>query len=97
MSNHYHLVVETVEGNLAPEIRQLNGVHTQASNRPRGRGGHLFQGRFTGILVDRAAYLLELIRYVVLTRRRRRWSMRRSNGPGAAIGRGQLNGDPIAL
>jgi len=47
-------------------VRHLNGVYTQASNRRHGRNGHLFQGRFRGILVDREAYLLELTRYVVL-------------------------------
>jgi REP element-mobilizing transposase RayT len=66
MGNHYHLVAETVEGNLSRGMRHLNGVYTQASNRRHGRSGHLFQGRFKGILVDRDAYLLELSRYVVL-------------------------------
>jgi len=66
MTNHYHLVAETVEGNLSQGMRHLNGVYTQASNRRHGRSGHLFQGRFKGILVDRDAYLLELTRYVVL-------------------------------
>ncbi len=66
MTNHYHLVIETVEGNLSRGMRQLNGVYTQASNRRHRRVGHLFQGRFKGILVDKDAYLLELSRYVVL-------------------------------
>ena len=66
MTNHYHLVAETVEGNLSQGMRHLNGVYTQASNRRHGRNGHLFQGRFKGIVVDRDAYLLELTRYVVL-------------------------------
>lgn len=66
MTNHYHLVVETVEGNLSKGMRHLNGVFTQASNRRHGRMGHLFQGRFKGIVVDKDAYLLELSRYVVL-------------------------------
>jgi hypothetical protein len=47
-------------------MRQLNGVYTQASNRRHRRVGHLFQGRFKGILVDKEAYLRELSRYVVL-------------------------------
>ncbi len=47
-------------------MRQLNGVYTQASNRRHGRGGHLFQGRYKAILVDKNRYLLELSRYVVL-------------------------------
>jgi len=66
MTNHYHLVVETPEANLSKGMRQLNGVYTQASNRRHGRVGHLFQGRFKGILVDKEAYLLALCRYVVL-------------------------------
>lgn len=66
MSNHYHLVIETPEGNLSKGMRQLNGVFTQASNRRHGRSGHLFQGRYKSILVDADAYLLELTRYVVL-------------------------------
>lgn len=66
MSNHYHLIVETPDGNLSKGMRQLNGVYTQASNRRHGRSGHLFQGRFKGILVDGDSYLLELTRYVVL-------------------------------
>jgi putative transposase len=66
MTNHYHLVVETPEGNLSKGMRQLNGVYTQASNRRHRRSGHLFQGRFKGILVDKESYLLDLTRYVVL-------------------------------
>ncbi|MCI0653361.1 MAG: transposase [Methylococcaceae bacterium] len=66
MTNHYHLVVETPDANLSKGMRQLNGVFTQASNRRHHRSGHLFQGRFKAILVDRDAYLLELTRYVVL-------------------------------
>jgi len=66
MDNHYHLMVETPEANLSKGMRHLNGVYTQASNRRHGLSGHLFQGRYKGILVDRDSYLLELARYVVL-------------------------------
>ena len=66
MTNHYHLVIETPDGNLSKGMRQLNGVYTQRSNRRHGRDGHLFQGRYKAILVDGDAYLLELTRYVVL-------------------------------
>ncbi|OQW67143.1 MAG: addiction module toxin RelE [Proteobacteria bacterium ST_bin11] len=66
MTNHYHLIVETLEGNLSKGMRQLNGVYTQTSNRRHGRTGHLFQGRYKAILVDKESYLLELARYVVL-------------------------------
>ena len=66
MDNHYHLLIQTPDGNLSKGMRQLNGVYTQASNRRHRRVGHLFQGRFKAILVDRDAYLLELARYIVL-------------------------------
>jgi putative transposase len=66
MTNHYHVVVETPETNLAHGMRQLNGVYTQYINRQHRRVGHVFQGRYKAILVERDAYLLELARYVVL-------------------------------
>ena len=66
MSNHYHVVMETPEANLSAGMRQLNGVYTQKVNRRHHRVGHVFQGRFKGILVERDSYLLELARYVVL-------------------------------
>ena len=66
MTNHYHVVVETPEGNLAQGMRQLNGVYTQSINRVHGRVGHVFQGRYKSILIEKDSYLLELARYVVL-------------------------------
>ena len=66
MDNHYHLIIETLDSNLSKGMRQLNGVFTQASNRRHKRSGHLFQGRYKAILVDKENYLLELTRYVVL-------------------------------
>jgi REP element-mobilizing transposase RayT len=66
MDNHYHLLIQTPDGNLSKGMRQLNGVYTQASNRRHTRVGHLFQGRYKAILVDSDAYLLELSRYIVL-------------------------------
>ncbi len=66
MTNHYHLLVETPDANLSQGMRHLNGVYTQYLNRTHRRVGHLFQGRFKGILVQKEAYLLELARYIVL-------------------------------
>jgi putative transposase len=66
MDNHYHLVIETPDGNLSKGMRQLNGVYTQAFNRRHRRVGHLFQGRFKAILVQKESYFLEVCRYVVL-------------------------------
>jgi len=66
MGNHYHLMVETPQANLSAGMRQLNGIYTQRFNRRHHRVGHVFQGRFKAIVVDRDSYLLELCRYVVL-------------------------------
>jgi len=66
MTNHYHLLIETVDPTLSRGMRQLNGVYTQAFNRRHEQVGHLFQGRYKAILVEKEAYLLELSRYIVL-------------------------------
>ena len=66
MNNHYHLLIETPYGNLSRGMRQLNGLYTQRFNQRHQRVGHLFQGRYRAILVDKDNYLLELSRYVVL-------------------------------
>jgi REP element-mobilizing transposase RayT len=66
MNNHYHLLIETPEPNLVAGMRRFGGVYTQRFNRRHRRVGHLFQGRYKAILVDKDAYLRELCRYVVL-------------------------------
>ena len=66
MDNHYHLLIETPDGNLSLGMRQLNGVYTQAYNKRRTRCGHLFQGRYRAILIQKDSHLLEVCRYVVL-------------------------------
>ncbi len=66
MGNHYHLLIETPDGNLAIGMRQLNGVYTQRFNYRHGRTGHLFQGRYKAILIQKDTHLLEVCRYVVL-------------------------------
>ena len=66
MDNHYHLLIETPDGNLSRGMRQLNGVYTQAFNRLHKRAGHLFQGRYKAILIQKDSHLLEVIRYVVV-------------------------------
>ena len=66
MTNHWHIVVETLEGNLSRGMRQLNGMYTQYVNRTHNRVGHVYQGRYKAILVEKESYLLELARYVVL-------------------------------
>lgn len=66
MDNHYHLIIETPDGNLSLGMRQLNGVFTQARNKRYNKTGHLFQGRYKAILIQKDTHLLEVCRYVVL-------------------------------
>ena len=66
MGNHYHLLIETPDANLSKGMRQLNGVYTQRFNRAHRRVGHVFQGRFKAILIQKENHLLEVARYVVL-------------------------------
>ena len=66
MNNHYHLVIETSDGNLSKGMRQLNGVYTQTFNKRHKRVGHIFQGRYKAILIQKESHLLEVCRYVVL-------------------------------
>ncbi len=66
MGNHYHLMLETPEGNLSRVMHYLNGSYSTYVNARRKRRGHLFQGRYKSILVDKDAYFMELSRYVHL-------------------------------
>jgi len=66
MGNHYHLLMETPDANLSKGMRHLNGVYTQRFNQTHNHVGHVFQGRYKAILVDKENYLLELTRYIVL-------------------------------
>lgn len=66
MSNHYHLLIETPQGNLSKGMQLLNGIYTQKFNKSHNRVGHVFQGRYKGILVEKDCYLLELSRYIIL-------------------------------
>ena len=68
MDNHYHLLIETNSPTLSKGMKYLNGTgtYTQYFNRQHQRVGHVFQGRFKAILVQKNSYLLELARYIVL-------------------------------
>jgi hypothetical protein len=101
MSNHYHLLIETPDANLSKGMRQLNGVYTQSFNRANARAGHVFQGRYKAIMVEKQSYLLELARYIVLNPVRANmvrsanqwpWSSYRAT-VGQAIKPGWLNTD----
>ena len=66
MDNHYHILIETPDSNLSKGMRQLNGVYTQYFNRTHNRVGHVYQGRYVAIIIQKETYLLEVARYVVL-------------------------------
>ncbi|WP_304054802.1 transposase [Nitrosomonas communis] len=66
MDNHYHLLIETNSPTLSKGMKYLNGTYTQYFNRQHQRVGHVFQGRFKAILMQKDAYLLELARYIAL-------------------------------
>lgn len=66
MDNHYHLLLETPSANLSLAMKHLNAIYTQRFNKKYHRTGHLFQGRFKALVVEKDSYLKELCRYVVL-------------------------------
>jgi REP element-mobilizing transposase RayT len=105
MDNHYHFVLQTCQANLSNLMHRVNSVYSSAFNRRHGRHGHLFEGRFKALHVDRDAYLLEVCRYVELNPVRAgrveqpgqwRWSSYRSNTGAIASPRwlatGELHG-----
>jgi putative transposase len=66
LPNHYHLLAETPRANLSQILHHINGAYTTYFNTKRKRWGHLFQGRFKGILVEKEVYAQELSRYIHL-------------------------------
>jgi putative transposase len=64
MPNHYHLLVQTPDGNISRCMRHLNSVYTQRYNRSHKYDGSLFRGRYKSILVSDDGYLLQLVRYI---------------------------------
>ena len=66
MNNHYHVLLQTSRPHLSLGMRELNGIYAQNFNRRHGRVGHVFQGRYRALLVDRDSYLLEVSRYIML-------------------------------
>jgi putative transposase len=64
MPNHYHLLVQTPDANIARCMRHINGVYTQRFNSRHRSEGQLFKGRYKSILVSADAYLLQLLRYI---------------------------------
>ncbi|MFH1096680.1 MAG: transposase [Candidatus Desantisbacteria bacterium] len=66
MDNHYHLLIETPKANISQIMQNINTSYTVYINRRYQRNGHLLQGRFKSIVVDKAEYLITLSRYIHL-------------------------------
>lgn len=66
MTNHVHLLLETDKINISEILRDINGFYTREFNKKYGLVGHLFQGRYRSILVERDTYFLEVSRYIHL-------------------------------
>ena len=65
MRNHYHFVLETPEPNLSLAMQFINGVFACRSNRRHQQTGHVFEGRFRSLVIQRESYLMRAARYVV--------------------------------
>lgn len=66
MTNHYHLIIETPKANLTKVMHYINSSYTAYINTKHKRSGHLFQGRYKAILIDKDSYIMELSRYIHL-------------------------------
>ncbi len=66
MGNHYHILGETTKPNLSMVMHFINSSFTIYFNKKWDRSGHLFQGRYRAIIIDKDSYLLELSRYIHL-------------------------------
>jgi len=64
MSNHYHLLIRTNQGNLSKSMQWVGTTYSRRFNLQHFRSGHLFQGRFKSILVQNDAYLMQLSCYI---------------------------------
>lgn len=66
MGNHYHVCLQTPEGNLSRVMRHLDGIYTQRFNRIHKRDGALFRGRYQAIVIEAEEYLGRVVRYIHL-------------------------------
>jgi REP element-mobilizing transposase RayT len=66
MGNHFHIFLQTPDGNLSQIMRHIIGAYTTYFNIKRKRAGHLFQGRYKAVLVEADEYAAELSRYIHL-------------------------------
>ena len=66
MSNHYHLALETPEGNLVAGMQWLQATFANRFNKLRNERGHLFQGRYKSLLVEEGEPLGQVCHYIHL-------------------------------
>jgi REP element-mobilizing transposase RayT len=66
MSNHYHLVVQTPEPDLAAGMQWLNGAYAASFNKKYAERGHLFRERYRSKVVRSEAHFVELYSYLPL-------------------------------
>jgi|SRR5581483_5218915 len=66
MPNHFHMVTQLTATTLSRGMQWLNSTYARKFNRRHHRVGHLFQGRFNAVLIDKETHYLEVLRYVVL-------------------------------
>ncbi|HEY5479516.1 MAG TPA: transposase [Gaiellaceae bacterium] len=66
MPNHYHLLLETPEADIAAGMHRLNSRFAHWFNKRRDLTGHLFERRYRSVLVETDAHFLELVRYIAL-------------------------------
>jgi len=96
MTNHYHLIVETPGKSLSKIMHFINSTYTTYVNMKRKRTGHLFQGRYKAILVDKDNYLLELSRYLHLNPVRAKMTPKPEDYPYSSY-RAYVSGHPENL
>jgi putative transposase len=66
MSNHFHLLLQTPEGNLGAGMQWIKQSYSMWYNVRHDRVGPLFQGRYRSIPVEDAGWIYELSQYVHL-------------------------------
>jgi REP element-mobilizing transposase RayT len=66
MTNHFHLLVTTIEPTVSEGMQYLNGCYAQWYDWRHGYEGHVFERRFWSALVETDYHLLEAARYIVL-------------------------------
>ena len=66
MGNHFHLALETPNGNLVEGMHWLQSTFGNRFNRYWDEAGHVFQGRYKAILVEPGIHWLRVVDYIHL-------------------------------